>query len=239
LIERQLRLTGISTGSVFAAGGLLTFILGLLAGRTIITSFVSLSVIGCLLIAILFFVSARWPRLFWLQPVIFLAITPIPLLQNPQAFYGLGFFVCGAALCYRLGFFEKHRILRLSYFLVYLLAIDIVSFIIEEKSLADICSAIFFILAFLMFFYLMFQDKLMVFLSEPKEKLSLGAKDLSDTEIDYIMAVISGKSVKETAFDSGVSESTVRNMLARGYTKLGVSNRAELFTLAEKYDIVK
>jgi len=143
------------------------------------------------------------------------------------------------AILFRMGFFEKHRILRLACCLAYLLSIEIAAIFTAKSTMMDAIGAIFFILAFLVFFYLMFQDKLMVFLSEPKEKLSLGAKDLSDTEIDYIMAVISGKSVKETAFDAGVSESTVRNMLARGYTKLGVANRAELFALAEKHDIVK
>ena len=239
MIERQLRLTGIVTGSVFLAGMVLDIIIGIGREDSLQSLLTNLSIIGCAVVATLFFVSARWPKLFWIQPVVYLLLTPIPLLQMPVAFYGLGFFVCAMAILFRMGFFEKYRIVRLACCLAYLLSIEVAAIFTAKNTMMDAISAIFFILAFLMFFYLMFQDKLMVFLSEPKQKLSLYAKGLSDTESDYIIAIISGKSVKETAFDAGVSESTVRNMLARSYTKLGVTNRSELFALAEKHDIVR
>jgi DNA-binding CsgD family transcriptional regulator len=239
LVERQLKLTGAFTGIVFLIGGLFTFAIKLASHLGIRASVFNFSVLGCLVIACLFLVSAVWPKLFFIQPLVFFAITPIPIMQAPESFYGLGFFVFAVALLFRLGFFEKHRLIKLIACLAYLLGVEIGAMVIVRHALGDALSASFFILSFLLFFYFMFQDKLMVFLSEPKAKLSLEGKGLSETEIDYILSVISGKSVKETAFDAGVSESTVRNMLARGYAKLGVTNRAGLSALAEKYDVIR
>ena len=76
-------------------------------------------------------------------------------------------------------------------------------------------------------------------LQKGKALLSLGAKGLSEAEQLHILATIGGKSVKETAFEFGITESTVRNTLARAYKKLGVSGKAGLAALAEKYDVVR
>ena len=76
-------------------------------------------------------------------------------------------------------------------------------------------------------------------LQKGKALLSLGAKGLSEAEQLHILATIGGKSVKETAFEFGVTESTVRNTLARAYKKLGISGKAGLAALAEKYDVVR
>jgi DNA-binding CsgD family transcriptional regulator len=77
------------------------------------------------------------------------------------------------------------------------------------------------------------------YIREPKAKLSLGALGLSDAEQLNILNAIGGKSVKTTAAEFGVSESTVRNTLARAYKKLKVAGKTGLATLAEKYDITK
>lgn len=159
-------------------------------------------------------------------------------MQNPESFYGLGFYVLGMAMLFRLGFFEEKRILKLIGCLLYLIASEAFCIFSSKSKPSDMISVVFFLVVFLVFFYLIFQDKLMVFLSEPKQKLSLADKGLSDTESDYILEVVKGKSVKDTAFEAGVSESTVRNLLARGYAKLGVTNRAGLSALAEKFKII-
>lgn len=76
-----------------------------------------------------------------------------------------------------------------------------------------------------------------VFVKMARDKLSLSAKGLSATEIAYAMALLSGKNVKEIAFEHDVSESTVRNSLARVYGKLGVSSMFSFMSLASRYDI--
>jgi DNA-binding CsgD family transcriptional regulator len=166
-----------------------------------------------------------------------LALTPIPLLADYRSFYGLGFFIFAIALLFRLGFFQSHRIIKFSASVLYLSIAEALAMLSAHMPILDALPAIFFLFAFLIFFYYMFEEKLMVFLNEPKAKLSLMSKGLSDTESNYIMAIASGKSVKETAFEAGVSESTVRNIIVRGYKKLGVGSRSGLMALAEKYDI--
>lgn len=54
--------------------------------------------------------------------------------------------------------------------------------------------------------------------------LSLDAAALSERERAFAEALLAGRSVKEAAYESGVSESTVRNTLARAYKKLGVAD---------------
>jgi len=76
-----------------------------------------------------------------------------------------------------------------------------------------------------------------VFVKEDRERLSLSEKGLSATEIAYAMALIGGTSVKGIAFKHEVSESTVRNSLARIYVKLGVSSMAAFMSLASRCDI--
>lgn len=53
---------------------------------------------------------------------------------------------------------------------------------------------------------------------------SLDAAALSERERAFAGALLAARSVKETAYEYGVSESTVRNTLARAYKKLGVTD---------------
>jgi len=70
-----------------------------------------------------------------------------------------------------------------------------------------------------------------------KPRLTLSDKGLSATEIDYALALLSGRSVKEIAFERDVSESTVRNSLSRVYAKLDVASMAGFLSLSSTYDI--
>jgi DNA-binding CsgD family transcriptional regulator len=67
--------------------------------------------------------------------------------------------------------------------------------------------------------------------------LSLSANGLSRIEATYVRSILQGRSVKETAHEAGVSESTVRNTLARVYKKLGVNNMVGLMALAGRVEI--
>jgi DNA-binding CsgD family transcriptional regulator len=136
-----------------------------------------------------------------------------------------------------MGFFNERRTIKMLACILYLFSVEIFGALSAKRSILATLPAIFFIMAFLLFFYYMFSDKLMVFLNEPKTKLSLETKGLSETEGVYVLALISGKSIKEAAFEAGVSESTVRNTISRGYKKLGVANKSGLMALAEKFDI--
>ncbi|MBL8965381.1 MAG: hypothetical protein JNG85_00150 [Spirochaetaceae bacterium] len=78
----------------------------------------------------------------------------------------------------------------------------------------------------------------MVYLKEPKPRLSLDDKGLSPAEKTYVLAVLAGRNHKEIAVDYEVSDSTVRNTISRAYQKLEVSDKAGLAVLAERFEIV-
>lgn len=69
--------------------------------------------------------------------------------------------------------------------------------------------------------------------------LSLSRRGLTKAESAYVLSILRGQSVKETAHQAGVSESTVRNTLSRVYRKLGVSNMVSLMSLTGKEDVVE
>ena len=55
-----------------------------------------------------------------------------------------------------------------------------------------------------------------------------GLQDLSDRERQAVAYLAVGQSTKETAYALGISDATVRVLLARAATKLGVGSRAAL-----------
>lgn len=92
--------------------------------------------------------------------------------------------------------------------------------------------------SFLLFLYLAYEEKLMVYLKEPKPRLSLAAKGFTPLEAAYIFAIIEGKSAKEIAYDMKVTESTARNNISRAFHKLGLTDRHEFTILSLKNEIV-
>ncbi len=71
-----------------------------------------------------------------------------------------------------------------------------------------------------------------------RPRLSLSDLGLAPAERHYVLSIIAGESIKSIAEAAGVSDSTVRNSLARAYRKLGVSDMLGLVALAGRHDIV-
>jgi DNA-binding CsgD family transcriptional regulator len=211
----------------------------LLRGRTLAGGLASSGVIGLAAIAVLMLLSAYLPPLVWVQPLVFFIITPLSLFESSSSFYGLGLFAVGMLLLLKLDFFKRNRIVKASAVIIYLVAIEVFANLRLGQELYYAFTPVIFILGFLFFMFLVFRDKIFVYLKEPKAKLSLETKGLAGSEQIYIHAIVEGRSVKEIAFEYGVTESTVRNTIFRAYKKLGVNNRTELATLAEKYEIVE
>jgi DNA-binding CsgD family transcriptional regulator len=83
-----------------------------------------------------------------------------------------------------------------------------------------------------------FEEKLVVFLKEPKPRLSLVEKGLTASERTYVLAILAGQAPKEIAAEFEVAESTVRNTISHAYKKLDVVDMIALTNLAAKSDIV-
>lgn len=239
-MKPSLKASGIFYGSIFFAAAIFNFAddivkdkLPPLSAILDIRYVLSLLVIGGLM-----FASAYVARIAWLQPAIFLATIPLTILGEPRSIYGLGFFAVAVLLLFKLGFYEKRRILKTIASVSYLLALEVIAALQNGDRLYIGLMPTFFILAFMAFLFLTFRDRIVVYLKEPKERLSLDSKGLADSEQLYLHAVLKGKSVKQVGFEFGVNESTVRNTLARAYKKLGVKSKTDVSALAQKFDLV-
>ncbi|MBN1243555.1 MAG: helix-turn-helix transcriptional regulator [Spirochaetales bacterium] len=71
-----------------------------------------------------------------------------------------------------------------------------------------------------------------------RPRISLSDAGLAPAERQYVISIIAGETTKEIAAEAGISESTVRNSLARAYRKLGVQDMLGLVALAGRNDIV-
>jgi len=188
--------------------------------------------------AILYFISALVPRLYWIQPLALLVLTPIPLLIQASSMFSLGSFIAAEILLARLGFFKKARIPKYLLTILYFYLCEILIGISTGLSGLEIASPLVFMTMYLGFLLLVYGEKWNVYRTEPKPSLSLSILKISPMEIAYLRALLAGLSIKEIAVDGKVKESTVRNTLARVYRKFNVQDKASLMTKCEKYRLV-
>ncbi len=225
------------TALVFVGGGMLMIWVWMMRGwgfvKTMTHPYIGLQ----FLLAFLFYISARSRKLYMIQPIIFLLIAPINFLDSHDSFYGLGFFVMAVLLLFKIGFFDRHRIVKIVSLGVYLYGWELFAAIRSGRHKELSLTPIFFVTAFLLYLYILYKDQIVVYLKQPKPLLDLKAKGLADTEAAYILALARGLNVKEIAGKFEVSESTVRNTLARAYKKLGVQDKAELSTFLADYTL--
>ncbi|HTX73147.1 MAG TPA: helix-turn-helix transcriptional regulator [Rectinemataceae bacterium] len=194
--------------------------------------------IGSLLIlAGIFLVTAYVRKLRVIQPITFLALVPFGFNTSVESFYGLGFFAAGVISLYEFQYLSKHRIITFISLLLYLYGV-VLFWTLKFATVKNSFYPVFFMTVFLLFLFVTFRERIIVYLKEPKPKFSLGERGLSVAERCYVLSIIEGKTTKEIAFDYEVSESTVRNTLARAYKKLDVEDRADLAGLAAACDIV-
>jgi len=189
------------------------------------------------LIGGIFLLSAFISKLGFLQPVLFLLMVPLGFGDNLESFYGLGFFAVAVLILRQMNFFNHRRTLKLSILLGYLYVVELY-FALKSSHFTKSLYPVFFMTIFLLFLFIMFREQIVIYLKEPKARLSLRERGLSAAERSYVLELSKGKTLKEVAFDYEVSESTVRNTLARAYKKLGVEDKTELVALAAKCDLV-
>jgi DNA-binding CsgD family transcriptional regulator len=201
----------------------------------IILNRVTFKLVVCV-IALLLSISAFVSRLYWLQPTLMLALVPLPMIAHISNMFSLGFFICAALLLDGLGFFKKHKRLKVAictcYYCLCQIGIGLHS---DAESITIILSllASLGICAFLCSFLSEVSRK-----PATKPVLSLASLGITKTEGEYLRALMEGASIKEIAANIGVRESTVRNTLARVYKKFEVHDKAMLLAKCEKYTIV-
>jgi DNA-binding CsgD family transcriptional regulator len=231
MIKKPIANLGLFFSFAFLAGFILMTIFLAIRGLPIRSVVINPSNLVQLFVALLFYLSSRSPKLYWIQPAIFLAITPLPFIGNNDSFYGLAFFVLAVLLLFKIGFFNSQRVPKFIGLLLYLYIIQVITAIITERSLQLALTPVFFVTVFLVILYILYHEEIVVYLKEPKPVLDLKAKKLSEAEYHYLMDLRGGKNIKEIAVDHGVSESTVRNTLARVYRKLEVNDKTDLMAM--------
>ncbi|HSV55629.1 MAG TPA: LuxR C-terminal-related transcriptional regulator [Magnetospirillaceae bacterium] len=232
-----LRRIGSFTAAAFLAGTVLMFVLYLFRGMTAVQAATHPYTIVLTVVALLFWASTLSRQLFFLQPFIFLIIAPVNFLESQDSFYGLGFFVLAVLLFFKLGFLDRYRVPKLVGLLVYLYGWELFAAVVSGRDVEVTIPPVFFVTVFLAFLYILYNEQIIVYLKEPKPILDLRSKGLAASEISYILAMNKGMSPKEIAAEFEVSDSTVRNTLARSYRKLGVKDKAELSSLLARHTV--
>jgi DNA-binding CsgD family transcriptional regulator len=237
-MPNKLRLSGIVFASVFAAGFILNAFVFLSRRSPPLMIIASPTQLLLLASIALFLLSAFVEKLNWIQPAVFLLSSPFTIIDDPRSIYGLGFFIMGVLLLERAGFFKKRRLVKSISVLAYLILIEALSVIRSGTEPKTAVSVIFFILAFGAFLWLLYRDRIIVIMHEPKPLLSLEESGLTIPERTYVRQTLKGKSQKEIAVEFELSESTVRNTLSNAYRKLSVEDRVGLAVLGERFELV-
>lgn len=234
----ELSYSGYFLGFVFAIGSLIQLILGIAFHDY---NFLELALkpplLSCYVTIILMLLSARWRRLAILQPLFLLLVLPIPLFESYTSFYSLGSYVCAIILFHKGGFLKKRRVVKIILLLAYLYVVEIAAILHSTGDIVFALSPVFVVSAFLAFLYLSFKDKVIVYLEEAKPRLSLSACGLSAMEQAYVQRLIVGDTMKEIAYNAGISESTVRNSLSRVYKKLKVADKTALIAYLSRFNL--
>jgi len=184
-------------------------------------------------VAALFLASLRWHPLRLAQPFVFLLCALIPFSQTTESAFGFGLFAVGLIMLYNDGHLSTQVLPKLVGLGLYFLGLLAVSSIVTTASFRQIVVLFGFTLVFFLYLFLAFQDRFIVFVNAEKPVVRLADYGLSAREVDAVLAMIRGRSIKEAAWDWGISESTVRNSLSRAYRKLGLQDRTQLMTWAE------
>ena len=189
---------------------------------------------------LLFALSALHRSLTWLQPLILLIMTPFAIARyGASSMFGLGAFIAAEILLYRLCFFGRHKLLMFLATISYFYICEIFIGRLSGTGILPVCNTILFMTSFLIFLLIVYGGKWVVYLKVPKPPLSLSTKNLTKKEAEYLKALLGGRSLKEVAIDGGVTESTVRNTMARVYRKFDVRDKSALMAKCENYSIME
>ncbi len=194
-------------------------------------------IVAMALLASLFLFSTLKPRLAWIQPVLLLAMTPLPMIYAETPIFSLGVFIAAEILLYRLGFFERYKLPKFILTILYFFLCQTFRGFRTGESVATILVYLLFLWLFLAFLLIVYGERWILYLREPRPQLFLSSLGLSEKETLYLKALLEDKSMKEIAIDHNVKESTVRNTLARVYRKFEVTDKSELKAKCARFSL--
>jgi DNA-binding CsgD family transcriptional regulator len=189
------------------------------------------------IIAALFVLSALQSQLNWVQPVLLMAMTPLPMIYSQIPILSLGVFTAGEILFYRLGMFARWKLIKFALSILYFFLCQAILGIKAGESLFSIFIYILFLCLFLFFLLIVYGERWIIYLKEPKPILLLSSLGITKKEALYLKELLEDKSMKAIAIDNKVKESTVRNTLSGVYKKFKVPEKSALKAKCAHYSI--
>ncbi|HOX19097.1 MAG TPA: hypothetical protein PKW82_11615, partial [Spirochaetales bacterium] len=126
-MPNKLRASGFLFMAVFLFGYALNLVIALSTGKPLAFAFFRVNQSILLVLAALFLISAVIEKARIIQPILFLATSVLPIMEDPRYLYGLGFYIIGVLLLERAGFLIRRRGIKVVVLSVLLLAIEVVS----------------------------------------------------------------------------------------------------------------
>lgn len=188
--------------------------------------------------ALLFLLSSSRKKWAFLQPVLLLVMTPMPMMVSWASMFSLGHFLAGCILLDRMGFFRSGRVAKSVLLVSYYLACETLLGLSIQAHPAEILLPAAFVTVAVIFLYSISRERQIIYKEAPKPELSLADLGITKKEAEYLRSYLAGSSIKEVAADKGVTESTVRNTMSRIYRKFGVADKAGLLAKCENFSIV-
>ncbi|MCE5256646.1 MAG: helix-turn-helix transcriptional regulator [Spirochaetaceae bacterium] len=195
------------------------------------------TIVGCAC-SLLFLLSTLKPRLYWLQPILMMALVPVPMFFNISSMFSLCCFLSAMILLDALAFFRNRAVFKVVILVCYYCVCEIIIGLISNSNPGRLILSIVSVITMVTSLYgFMKETRPLIYQKASKPSLSLKKLGVTKTEGEYLRALMKGVSIKEIAIDSGVKESTVRNTLARVYRKFDVHDKAMLLAKCEKFAI--
>jgi DNA-binding CsgD family transcriptional regulator len=183
-------------------------------------------------------IASVCPRYSWIGPILLLAFMPFHIPSHISSMYSMCAFLVALAELYRIGFFKRAGMFKISVLFAYYMLIILLVGVALSLSIIKIVMPVIFIL--LSFFYLLpiFQGKWQINIIRPRQKIRYSDLNLTKRETDFLKDCLEGANFKEIALRHGVSASTVRNTFTHIYRKLEVSDRTDLLSKFADFDII-
>jgi DNA-binding CsgD family transcriptional regulator len=188
-------------------------------------------------LAVVFLASARFVWLDSVQVLMLLALAPLQTYSCHNAICALPFAVLGALVAFRRGWFIKNAVAKALAISITVSVLQIIAILASTSKPLVLAPAL---IAAIIFSFLVFglaKSKYLAALAPRKRILKLIDYGLTLGESAIVKARLSGMSDKEIAYERGISESRVRNVLSAAYHKLGLDGRDELMTVGERFRV--
>jgi DNA-binding CsgD family transcriptional regulator len=141
---------------------------------------------------------------------------------------GLIFILLSIGVAVRHGFFRKYPVIKLVIYTGIVIAcVCIHSYFFPKTFIRNLLEVVLYTV-FVIVIYFMFRKDLENYFKRKSRKSLRKDYNLTEREVDYVLSLLKGNTMKEIAFENNVEEATVRTSFHRIYKKIGVKDGKQL-----------